>query len=229
MALNYTNIFFIDIETVAQVYTYSELSEQGQKLFSQKVRYALENSDKSIDELYTEKAGILSEFNKIVCISVCVITIADNQANFHTTSFYGNDENDLLNRFAVMLSKSDKSYTHLCAHNGKEFDFPVLCRRLLVNNIDIPPILDIRNKKPWEINYIDTLDYWKFGDYKHYTSLDLLAYTFNIESPKNDISGADVASVYYEEKDIERIKTYCEKDTITLAKVYLRMAHNKIL
>lgn len=229
MLADYDKIFFLDIETVPQYYNFNELSEKAKKLFSTKNSYALTNSDKDIESIYNEKGGILSEFNKIVCISVSVISKSDDNLSIHTTSYFNIDECTLLKEFCKMLNANTKQFSHVCAHNGKEFDFPVICRRLLVNNIDIPKILDNRHKKPWENNYLDTLDLWKFGDYKHYTSLDLLAHVFGIESPKDDINGADVAKVFYVDNDLIRIKDYCEKDSITLAKVYMRMAHNQIL
>ena len=117
----------------------------------------------------------------------------------------------------------------LCAHNGKEFDFPYLCRRMLVNGIKIPKILQIMGKKPWEINHIDTLEFWKFGDYKHYTSLELLTEIFGIPSPKDDIKGSDVARVYWEEKDLNRIAKYCQKDVLALVQLFLRFKGESLL
>ena len=110
----------------------------------------------------------------------------------------------------------------LCAHNGKEFDFPFLARRILVNELPLPAILDSAGKKPWETQYLDTMELWKFGDYKHYTSLELLAALFGIPTPKDDINGADIHRVYWEDHDLERIRIYCQKDVLTIARLFLK-------
>jgi DNA polymerase elongation subunit (family B) len=119
---------------------------------------------------------------------------------------------------------SSKKDLSLCAHNGKEFDFPYLSRRMMVNGISLPAVLDNAGKKPWEVKFVDTLELWKFGDYKHYTSLELLAYLFGIPTPKDDIDGSMVAGIYYQEKDLPRIARYCEKDVLTIIRLLLKFA-----
>jgi predicted PolB exonuclease-like 3'-5' exonuclease len=224
---DYEHIFFIDVETVPQSMNFEALPEDSKMHFTKKVRFLIQSEEKTAEDLYQERAGILSEFNKIVCVSVGVLAQDEKQQLFFKSrSFSGHDEKEILSDFAKLMSENKKDYPYLCAHNGKEFDFPVLCRRMLINGVNLPPQLDVAGKKPWETMFIDTLDMWKFGDYKHYTSLDLLAHVFGIPSPKDDISGADVARVYYVEKDLDRIVTYCEKDIKTLAKVYMKLAHN---
>jgi predicted PolB exonuclease-like 3'-5' exonuclease len=224
------HIFFIDIETVPQSHDFEDLSDNDKSHFTKKMRYASKTEDKSAEDLYHEKAGILAEFNKIVCISVGVLSHNDDGIPFFKCrSFSGHNEKDLLAEFAQLLTENKKDYPSLCAHNGKEFDFPVLCRRMIINGIALPAQLNVAGKKPWETSFIDTLDLWKFGDYKHYTSLDLLAHVFGIASPKDDITGADVARVYYQEQDLPRIVTYCEKDVKTLTQVYMKLAHNQDL
>lgn len=221
------HIFFIDVETVPQAENLSDLSTESQKHFTNKMRYLIKAEGKSSDDLYQEKAGILAEFNKIVCISVGLLSQGEEEdLVFKCRSFFGHDEKKLLEEFAELLVQHQKEYPQLCAHNGKEFDFPVLCRRMLINGIALPPQLNVTGKKPWETSFLDTLDMWKFGDYKHYTSLDLLAHVFAIPSPKDDITGADVAKVYYQDNDLERISIYCEKDVKTLVQVYMKLAHN---
>jgi uncharacterized protein YprB with RNaseH-like and TPR domain len=111
---------------------------------------------------------------------------------------------------------------YLCAHNGKEFDYPYLIRRILINGLEVPSILNLSGKKPWEVNHIDTMELWKFGDYKHYTSLELLATVFGISSPKDDINGSDVGRVYWQENDLQRIVKYCQKDVVTIVNLLLR-------
>tara|TARA_R110001592_G_scaffold307299_2_gene580953 strand:+ start:499288 stop:499989 length:702 start_codon:yes stop_codon:yes gene_type:complete len=224
---DYEHIFFIDVETVPQCRNFDALSKDAKMHFEKKVRFLIQSEEKTAQDLYHEKAGILSEFNQIICISVGVLSHDENNKPFFKCrSFYGHDEKTILIDFAKLMSENKKEYPYLCAHNGKEFDFPVICRRMLINGVDLPPQLNVAGKKPWETAFIDTLDMWKFGDYKHYTSLDLLAHVFGIPSPKDDISGADVAHVYYEENDLDRIVTYCEKDIKTLTKVYMKLAHN---
>jgi len=211
------NILFLDIETVPIQPNYNELSEDWQKLWDKKAKY-LANEEQSPSDIY-ERAGIYAEFGKIICISIGGIN-KTNQVKIH--SFFGDDETQILLEFAELLNQHYHSNEHfLAAHNGKEFDYPYIARRMLINKISLPKLLDIAGEKPWEVKHLDTLELWKFGDYKHYTSLELLAKLFNIPTPKDDISGADVAKVYYEEKNLERIVKYCEKDVLTLIKLYL--------
>jgi len=217
--LNITDVLFLDIETVPAVAKFDELSGRFRKLWEKKAEN-LRRHDPELtsDQLY-ERAGIYAEFGKIVCIS-CGFT---NGVEFRIKSFYGDDERILLQEFADMLNKHFSERHHLlCAHNGKEFDFPYIARRMLVNSIELPDILDMGGKKPWEIRHLDTMELWKFGDYKHYTSLDLLTAIFDIPTPKDDIDGSQVGHVYWEEKDLERIVTYCQKDTLTVAQLLRR-------
>ncbi len=211
------NILFLDIETVPQCTAFSELSERKRLLWDKKS--AQWRKDSTAEEAY-ERAGIYAEFGKIICISVG--SIVDDV--LHVKSFFGDDEKALLEEFWQSLQKFAKQKNPLlCAHNGKEFDFPYLCRRMLINGIELPKLLQIQHKKPWEIPHLDTLDLWRFGDYKHYTSLDLLCDIFDIPTPKSDIDGSEVAKVYWQEKNLERIVKYCEADVVALTQLYLRM------
>ena len=214
-----SKILFLDIETVPFLPSYDDLSDDWQRLWDKKAQYLIKNDVDTPSDIF-QQAGIYAEFGRIICISVGII---DKSNEVRTKSFYGDDEKQLLQDFATMLQKFYNTDTHyLAAHNGKEFDYPYIARRMLVNNISLPKILDFAGKKPWEIRHIDTLDLWKFGDYKHYTSLELLAKLFDIPTPKDDITGADVADVYYKEHNLDRIVTYCEKDVLTLMKLYLK-------
>lgn len=217
--LKLDHVLFIDIETVPGVAHFDALPEKMKKLWEKKAELIRRNDpDRTADELY-ERAGIYSEFGKVVCIS-CGYT---NGREFRLTSFYGDDEAILLNEFAELLHKHyDTDRYLLCAHNGKEFDFPYLSRRMLINGIRLPHLLDLAGKKPWEIRHLDTMELWKFGDYKHYTSLELLAAIFDIPTPKDDIDGSMVGKVYWAEKDLERIVTYCQKDVVTIAQLLRR-------
>lgn len=216
-------VLFLDIETVPQFYKFNELEEKGRELFEAKTRF-MQKEDKSFEELYDERAGIYAEFGKIVCISVGFIRETRTGNQIRLKSFYHQDEETLLRQFKALLDEHYFSDQHvLCGHNAKEFDFPYICRRMLTHGIKLPHILDIAGKKPWEISHLDTMELWKFGDFKAYTSLALLCHVFGIPTPKDDISGADVARVYYEENDLERIKVYCEKDVAALIQLFLRI------
>lgn len=216
-------ILFLDIETVPQTYQFPDLEEGSKYLFEMKTRF-MQNEEKSFEQLYNERAGIYAEFGKIVCISVGFVRNTSTGKQVRMKSFYHEDEETLLRQFKALLDEHYNTPYHiLCGHNAKEFDFPYICRRMLINGIKLPAILDIAGKKPWEISHLDTLELWKFGDYKAFTSLALLCHVFNIPTPKDDISGADVARVFYEENDLERIKIYCEKDVVALIQLFMRM------
>jgi predicted PolB exonuclease-like 3'-5' exonuclease len=221
--LKLDNVLFIDIETVPQFRHYSELSERWKPLWDRKAGF-LAKKDETPEEMYA-RAGIYAEFGKIICISTGFLARNGNTWTFRVKSFYGHDEKKVLQEFSQLITThfSDTGKC-LCAHNGKEFDFPYIGRRLLINELPLPYILDLAGKKPWEISHIDTMDLWKFGDFKSFTSLDLLAAAFNISSPKDDMDGSEVFGVYYNDTNgLERIKTYCEKDIATLARILLKL------
>lgn len=225
------NLLFLDIETVSQQADFETLDERWQKLWKKKSAWQAEDrenySDEEASTNYKNGAAILAEFGKIVCISVGYI-MGDKM---RITSFTGS-EKEILIKFAGLVDKSyaDMDKTGFCGHNVKEFDIPYICRRMLANDIDLPNSLNIHGKKPWELDHIvDTMTLWKFGDYKHYTSLDLLAAVMGIPTPKDDIDGSDVGRVFYEENDIERIRIYCEKDVFTTAQVYLALNNAELL
>jgi hypothetical protein len=217
------NILFLDIETVPAYSAYNQLSERMQKLWNKKAeRLSLSTNapeEMTSPESLYKRAGIYAEFGKIICISVGAFL----KGEFRIKSFSGHDEKALLTEFAELLNKRYNRPEHLlCAHNGKEFDFPYMARRMLVLGIPIPRILDLSGKKPWEVSHLDTMELWKFGDYKNYTSLDLLAAIFDIRTPKDDIDGSQVADVYYNEDDLPRIVHYCTKDVLTVAQIFRR-------
>ena len=217
--LKLDNVLFLDIETVSQFPDFSELDDKFKYLWGKKAEQLKRNNpDATADKLYSS-AGIYAEFGKIVCLS-CGYA---NGKEFRIKSFYGDDEKILLEEFADLLDKHyNNNYSLLCAHNGKEFDFPYIARRMLVNGIKLPEIINLAGKKPWEVRHIDTMELWKFGDYKHYTSLELLAALFNKPTPKDDIDGSMVGHVYWVEKDLDRIVTYCQKDVITITQLLRR-------
>lgn len=212
-------VLFLDIETVPTTYRYKELTEREQYLWNGKTQWVQKREEISPERSY-EKAGIYAEFAKVICISCGFFVNEGDETKFRIKSFFGDDEKMVLKDLISMLKKlSKKDDLLLCAHNGKEFDFPFLGRRILINNLELPYALDIAGKKPWEVKHLDTMELWKFGDYKHYTSVDLLAHVLGIPSPKNDITGADVSRVYYEENDLQKIVQYCEKDVVTIARL----------
>lgn len=221
--LQFEKILFLDIETVPQAYQFEQLDDKSRALFEAKNRFQI-SPEKSIEQIFDERGGILAEFGKIVCISVGMLHEGSQGKSIRLKSFYHDDEETLLKQFKRLLEDHyNTPYHELCGHNSKEFDIPYICRRMLINGLALPNILQISGKKPWEINHIDTMELWKFGDYKSYTSLSLLCHVMGIPTPKDDISGADVARVYYEENDLQRIMVYCEKDVVALIQLYLRL------
>lgn len=224
------DILFIDIETVPQYPNLVQAPEAIQHLWDKKsCTFRTETQEAS--DVYN-RAGIYAEFGRIICISAGVIAMRDGQRTYKVKSYCDNDEKKLLLSFNTMLeSFTSNPKKKLCAHNGCEFDFPYIARRTLINGLTLPKILDISGAKPWEIKerMLDTLQMWKFGDYKSYTSLELLCAIFNIPTPKDDIDGSQVASVYYEENNLERIVRYCEKDTLALANLLLRFKGEAII
>ncbi len=226
--VNFDNVLFLDIETVPEVENFEDISVERQELFALKTQY--QRKEELTPEEFYERAGIWAEFGKIVCISVGYFTNFNaTNRKFRVTSFIG-DEVQILKNFKNLLDDHFNKPQHLlCAHNGKEFDFPYVARRMIINQIALPEKLNLFGKKPWEIAHLDTMELWKFGDYKHFTSLKLLTSILGIPSPKDDIDGSQVGFVFYKEKDIDRIVTYCEKDTIAVAQLLLRFNNEPLI
>jgi predicted PolB exonuclease-like 3'-5' exonuclease len=221
------DILFLDIETVPQTADFQTLPDEAQELWTLKTQY--QRKDEFTPEDFYERAGIWAEFGKVVCISAGFFLQTQDGRTFRVRSFTGEEE-ALLREFSALLESHFGGRQHLlCAHNGKEFDFPYLARRMIILGIELPEKLIMFGKKPWEIPHLDTLELWKFGDFKHYTSLKLMAYVLGIPSPKEDIDGSKVRSVYYEEGDIDRIAKYCERDVVTVAQVFLRLRNEGLL
>ena len=216
------DVLFLDIETVPQYADFQSMNETEQDLWTQKAK-SLCKDEQNAEDVY-QKAGIYAEFGKIVCISVGFAYSIQGNLSFRLKSCYSDDEKELLKEFTDVVYKFVRQHPqiNLCAHNGKEFDFPYIARRMLINGLVLPPILEIFGKRPWEVPFIDTMELWRFGDYKNYTSLKLLTHVFGIPSPKDDIDGSQVASVYWQEKDLQRIARYCEKDVLSIAQLLLR-------
>ncbi len=220
------DILFLDLETVPQKATFTELSEEAQELWALKTEYR-RGEEYTPGEFY-DRAGIWAEFGKIICISAGFFR-QEAQLTFRIKSFTG-EEKTILREFSDLVNNYFSGRRHLlCAHNGKEFDFPYLARRMIIHGLPLPAKLSLFGKKPWEVPHLDTMELWKFGDYKHYTSLRLLAHILGIPSPKQDLDGSQIRSVYYEEGDVERIARYCELDVITTAQVFLRLRNEGLL
>jgi predicted PolB exonuclease-like 3'-5' exonuclease len=214
-------VLFLDIETVPAVAAFDQLDDDWKQLWEEKSRFFRERDGLALDDSY-DRAGIYSEFGKIVCISVGYLRQSRGERRFRMTSFYGDDEAKLLHDFANLLNNHFNTREHrLCGHNVKEFDLPFIARRMLVHKQLLPELINTAGKKPWEVNHLDTLELWKFGDYKHYTSLKLLTKLFGIPTPKDDIDGSEVAKVYYEDHDLDRIEVYCRKDVLATAQLVL--------
>ena len=225
--LNLENILFLDIETVPETQFFSNLEDTKKTLWEHKSQY--QRKDEFTAEAFYNRAGIWAEFGKIISISVGYFNNTDTERTFRVTSFF-DDEIKILNDFKNLLTTHFNETKHLlCAHNGKEFDFPYIARRMIINGIELPNKLNLFGKKPWEVPHLDTLELWKFGDYKTFTSLKLLTNVLGIPSPKDDIDGSEVYRVYYEENNIDRIVDYCEKDTIAVAQIFLRLRGDAIL
>jgi uncharacterized protein YprB with RNaseH-like and TPR domain len=226
--INLEKILFLDIETVPEVYRFSELDSATAALFDSKTKFQ-QRDGLSAADVY-DKAGIYAEFGKIICISCGIVHDKPHGKEIRLKSIANDDERQLLLDFAKLLNQHYNMPHHiLCGHNAKEFDFPFIARRMLLHGIDLPSALDIAGKKPWEIAHLDTMELWKFGDYKHYSSLSLLCHIFRIPTPKDDITGADVARVYYEDKDLQRIVKYCQKDVVALIQLFLRFRNESLV
>lgn len=224
------NLLLIDIETVSENATFETLSEEWKMLWQEKVQRTLPEGV-SAAEFYPQRAGVMAEFAKVVCISIGYFKKEGASFSLRVKSFYGDDEKKLLQDFLTTLQQLETTNNKwsFTGHNIKEFDIPFICRRLLINGLIIPPFLDFQNMKPWETNMIDTFQYWRFGDYKHYTSLKLLAAALKVPSSKDDIDGSMVGDVYWKEKQLQRIVTYCQKDVVTTGNIVLRFKNLPLL
>jgi predicted PolB exonuclease-like 3'-5' exonuclease len=221
--MNLRNILFLDIETVSAKKTYKELSPRFQALWNHKHQTLFQNQEKSVEDSYFERAGIYAEFGKIISIGLGFLMYNENkELSIKIKVIAGDDEKAILEEFRhIIVEKFKTKAPSLCAHNGKEFDYPYICRRMLINNISIPEVLNIQAKKPWEIKHYDTLELWKFGDRKAYTSLELLAALFDIESSKSSIDGSLVNEYYYHKNGLSEIANYCGSDVVVLIQIFL--------
>ncbi|WP_052911641.1 3'-5' exonuclease [Riemerella anatipestifer] len=218
-------ILFLDIETVPQEEDWQNLPTEVQNLWNKKTLHQ-RKEEITAEDFYHQRAGVMAEFGKIICISVGMI---DRNETLKIRSFAGDNEKKLLEEFGAIFNSTRLTNVILCAHNGKEFDFPWIARRFLVNGMMPPSPFQLFGKKPWEVPHLDTLELWKFGDYKSFISLELMAHIFSVPTPKDDIDGSMVAEIYYKEKDLPRIIKYCEKDVLTLANIFRKLRQEDLL
>lgn len=227
------DILFLDIETASVTETYEELPERLRSHWDRKseLLQARESVTISHADYFPQRAAIFAEFGKVVCVSCGYIRFVGDEPKFRVKSWFGEDEREVLSGTQRMLDQFLNGPTRqVCAHNGKEFDLPFLGRRYLINGLPLPEILkDVQGKKPWEVRLLDTMNFWKFGDFKSFTSLDLLTAVLEIPSPKDDIDGSEVGRVFWQEKDYARIAKYCEKDVVATAQVLLRFSGEPLL
>ena len=221
------NILCLDIETVPQYKSYSDCPPELQLLWNRKAELLRRAETDNAESLYP-RAGIYAEFGKIICVTTGFMNYREGARQFRLKSFAGTDEKELLTELGGMFARL-RPGSVLCAHNGKEFDFPYLCRRMIIHGIPLPPILNQAGRKPWEVPFLDTMELWKFGDFKNYTPLNLLAYILGIPSPKDDIDGSMVGQVFWENQDLPRIIHYCQKDVLTVMQILLRLRNEIIL
>lgn len=223
----FNGILFIDIETVSSQPTFDLLDDGMQHEWERKAKLLKPRQEETEDpsNVYNDRAGIYAEFAKIVCISFGTIYTSGTEYKIRLKSLAYDDEKLILTKFSHVIESMTAIHKNIrfCGHNIKEFDMPFICRRYIVNNLPLPACLQLSGLKPWEVQHIDTLELWKFGDYKNFTSLSLLSQIFGIPSPKSDIDGSQVSEVYWKESDLARISEYCLRDVLTTAKVYLRL------
>mgnify|MGYP006273438891 CR=1 FL=1 len=228
--MSFHSILFLDIETVPQHPDYEQLPAEWKDLWDKKSASLMRHQEEaSASDLYA-RAGIYAEFGKIICVCMGYITGKSADKKLILRTVYGENEKEILQECATLLEKWGQEEQHqLCAHNGKEFDYPYLARRMIIHQLPLPRLLNNAGKKPWQVPLLDTLELWKFGDYKSFTSLNLLAHTLGIPTPKDDIDGSQVGEVYWKEKNLPRIAAYCEKDVLTVAQVYLRITGESLI
>jgi DNA polymerase elongation subunit (family B) len=226
-----SDLLIIDIETVPNVPRFEDLSPEWRLLWSDKISKTMPENT-TIEDMYLLKAGILSEFAKIICISTAYLYYNEKkEISLRVKSIYGDDEADILKRFNELICRFEDVHKNFCfaGHNIKEFDIPFIGRRMLINGIALPQCLKLQGAKPWEVRMVDTLQWWRFGDYKNYITLNLLAHVLNVPTSKTDMDGSMVQDVYYKDKDLNRIVTYCQKDVEVVANILLRFENLPIV
>ncbi len=230
-ALIIQDLFLLDIETVPQFQTYSQLPDDWKLLWDEKLSKTMPENI-SPEEGYLLRAGILAEFGKIVCISTGYFYENTNkELCLKIKSISGHDEKALLESFVQINNKifQHNRQFQYAGHNIREFDIPYICRRMIINHVPLPEYLQLHGAKPWDVRMVDTMQYWKFGDYKNYISLHLLAGVLNVPTSKTDMDGSMVQKVYYEDDNLPKIVNYCQRDVAAVANVLLRFKNMPLL
>ena len=227
--INPENLICIDIETVPCYPQFNDCPDDLKELYLKKSE-RLKQEHENDEEQYFNHAGIYAEFGKVICITLGLFKKKKSEYQLRIKSLSDDDEKKVLQDFAEILDKYPRpNRLQFCGHNIREFDMPFLCRRFLIQHLNLPAPMDISGKKPWDVNMVDTMQLWRFGDIKHFTSIKLLALILGIESPKGDIDGKDVGRVYWKEKNMQRIVEYCQRDVITVAQLVMRFKGMELL
>ncbi|CAL1519954.1 ribonuclease H-like domain-containing protein [Chitinophaga sp. MM2321] len=223
-------LLLLDIETTPATQAFEQLPEDMQGLWLEKIAKTAPVSENGV-EAYADRAGIYAEFGRVVCISAGFFSLENNRYHLRLKSFYNDDESLVLNGFLELINKFHIKHPRFlfAGHNIKEFDIPFICRRSVVHQLSLPLPLQLHGFKPWEMPMLDTLHLWRFGDFKNYTSLKLLTAVLGIDTPKDDIDGSMVGKVYWQDKDLERIAAYCQKDVVAVAQLLLRFKRIPLL
>ena len=230
MSPDLRDIIFLDIETVRLTETFEALGDRLKTQWARKASFLKRVEGQTDAELFDDRAGIYAEFGKVITIAFGrYFDTESGELGLKTKCYCSENEQEILMNFKQMLEKQDPVTIKLCAHNGKEFDFPYLCRRMLINGIAPPSLLNQTGRKTWDVTHLDTMDMWKFGDFKHYTSLDLLAALFNIPTSKGDMDGGMVNEVFYVENNLQKISDYCVRDVVAIAQVYLKLKGMEVM
>lgn len=210
----------IDIETVRVEENYNDLSEGFKAAWRYKHKQeGVIPSEDELADLWQKNASLYAEFSKVCAVSIAFL----HQGKLYCKEFYGPDEKEILEATATTLNNMvvANSEYRLVAHAFKHFDGPFLSKRYVVNNIDIPTILDTGNSKPWEIRNLCTNELWRMGGTGAGSSLQALCNVLDIPVSKVDLVGDEVGAAYYR-KEYERIGRYCSYDTVATFNIFRR-------
>ena len=227
-----TKILFLDIETVGgcpdleSCEKFSpEIAEQFHKYYDWFNKRFPEDITLDKNEVFKKRAALVPEFAKIICVSMAFVM---ENGEVKKQTFSGDNEKELLIKVRNLLDRCHNLDFYLCGHNLKNFDIPMLAKRMIINGILPSKILPDYNTKPWEVKAIDTKEIWQYGSYTSIGSLDLLCTCLGIESPKDgEITGDKVHKSYWEENKLSEISEYCEKDVNVLIEFIKKLKNLK--
>ncbi|MVT11574.1 ribonuclease H-like domain-containing protein [Chitinophaga tropicalis] len=221
--LSLDQLLLLDIETTPAFEAFDKLPDTMQLLWQDKIAKTAPESGNWADA-YADRAGLYAEFGKIICISVGFFHAEGGRYQLRMKSFYNDDEKVVLSGFLELINKFHikNPRFQFAGHNIREFDIPFICRRSVIHQLSLPVPLQLHGLKPWEVPMLDTMHLWRFGEMKNYTSLKLLTAVLGIPTPKDDIDGGMVGKVYWQDKDLERIVNYCQKDVVAVGQLLMR-------